>query len=62
MKQLPLLPTVPRQNSFRVGVTSYVYPADILPNVERLAGRVDDVELVLFESEATAPNSADTTT
>ena len=40
--------------SFRVGVTSYVYPADILPNVERLAGRVDDIELVLFESEQTA--------
>src|SRR5512139_2373484 len=36
---------------FRVGSTSYVYPADILPNVEKLAeaGDVDDVELVLFE-------------
>jgi len=47
------LPCVPRRQSFRVGVTSYVYPADILPNIEQLAGRVDDVELVLFESEAT---------
>src|SRR5581483_3348584 len=36
---------------FRVGSTSYVYPDDILPNVERLAqqGDVDDVELILFE-------------
>lgn len=36
---------------FRVGSTSYVYPDDILPNVERLAaaGDVDDIELVLFE-------------
>jgi len=34
---------------FRLGSTSYVYPADILPNVRRLAGIVDDVELVLFE-------------
>ncbi len=36
---------------FRLGSTSYVYPADILPNVERLAaqGDVDDVELILFE-------------
>lgn len=34
---------------FRLGATSYVYPADILPNVRRLAGVVDDVELVLFE-------------
>ncbi len=50
----PLLPRVPSPTSFRIGVTSYVYPAALLPNVERLAGRVDDVELVLFESEATA--------
>lgn len=54
MTRHPSLPSVPRQQSFRVGVTSYVYPADILPNVERLAGNVDDVELVLFESEETA--------
>jgi len=36
---------------FRLGSTSYVYPADILPNVRRLAGVVDDIELVLFEVE-----------
>ena len=37
--------------TFRLGSTSYVYPDDILPNVQRLAqaGDVDDVELVLFE-------------
>ncbi len=35
---------------FRIGTTSYVYPADILPNVEKLAPLVDDIELVLFES------------
>jgi sugar phosphate isomerase/epimerase len=34
---------------FRLGSTSYVYPAEILPNVRRLAPLVDDVELVLFE-------------
>ena len=36
---------------FRVGSTSYVYPDDILPNVQRLAqaGDVDDIELVFFE-------------
>jgi sugar phosphate isomerase/epimerase len=33
----------------RLGSTSYVYPADILTNVRRLAGRVMDVELLLFE-------------
>jgi sugar phosphate isomerase/epimerase len=36
---------------FRLGSTSYVYPADILLNVRRLAPLVDDVELVLFEVE-----------
>ncbi len=35
--------------NFRLGTTSYILPADILPNVQYLAGRVDDVELVLFE-------------
>jgi sugar phosphate isomerase/epimerase len=34
---------------FRLGSTSYVWPADILPNVRRLGPLVDDVELVLFE-------------
>ena len=27
-----------------------MYPADILPNVEAMKNRVDDIELVLFES------------
>ena len=31
-------------------MTSYIYPADIIPNVEALASRVDDIQLVLFES------------
>ncbi len=34
---------------FRIGTTSYIYPDDILPNARRLCGRVDDIELVLFE-------------
>ena len=34
---------------FRIGTTSYIIPADIMPNLEFLAGQVDDVELVLFE-------------
>ena len=35
---------------FRLGCTSYVIPADIVPNVEKMAPLVDDIELVLFES------------
>ena len=29
---------------FRLGTTSYILPADILPNVEYLAGRVEDID------------------
>ena len=36
---------------FRVGTTSYILPDDILPNVEYLAPLIDDVELVLFETD-----------
>lgn len=36
---------------YRLGSTSYVWPADILPNVRQLGPLVDDVELVLFELE-----------
>ena len=34
---------------FRIGTTSYIIPADILPNVHYLAGKVRDIELVLFD-------------
>lgn len=34
---------------FRLGTTSYIIPADILPNVRYLADKAQDVELVLFE-------------
>lgn len=36
---------------FRLGTTSYIIPAELLPNVMFLADKVDDIELVLFESE-----------
>ncbi len=36
---------------FRVGTTSYIIPDDILPNIDFLKERVDDVELLLFESD-----------
>ena len=34
---------------FRIGTTSYIIPDDILPNVRWLAGKVQDIELVLFD-------------
>lgn len=45
--------------SFRLGATSYVLPDHILPNVEFLAPLVDDVELVLFETDDHGSNLPD---
>jgi sugar phosphate isomerase/epimerase len=50
MPDEPKLPALPPGLPWRLGTTSYVYPADVLPNVERLAGHTRDVELVLFQS------------
>ncbi|MGZ3559721.1 MAG: cobamide remodeling phosphodiesterase CbiR, partial [Thermodesulfobacteriota bacterium] len=36
---------------FRLGTTSYIYPDYIVPNVAKLAPFLDEIELVLFESE-----------
>jgi hypothetical protein len=36
---------------YRLGSTSYVWPAGLVPNVRRLGPLVDDVELVLFDLE-----------
>lgn len=40
-----------KQYPFRLGTSSYIIPDDILPNVRYLAGKVEDIELVLFESD-----------
>jgi sugar phosphate isomerase/epimerase len=36
---------------FKLSTTSYIYPDDIIPNVTMLAPFLDEIELVLFESE-----------
>ena len=38
-----------RTYPFRLGTTSYILPDDILPNARYLAGKVSDIELILFE-------------
>ena len=38
-------------SSLLFGTTSYVLPADLLPNVRLLAPYVDDIEMILFEGE-----------
>jgi sugar phosphate isomerase/epimerase len=46
---------------FSFGVPSYIIPADIASNVKWLRGRVDEIELILFESEqfSNMPSPAD---
>jgi len=46
--------------AMRLGTTSYIYPADIITNVTKLAGKVSDVELVIFEAnnDADLPDQA----
>jgi sugar phosphate isomerase/epimerase len=44
-------PASTRKPPFRLGTTSYIYPAEILPNVRSLQGTVEDIEIVLFESD-----------
>lgn len=47
-------------DSLLFGTTSYVLPADILPNVRLLAPHVDDIEVILFEGEwSNLPSRAD---
>lgn len=51
----PGLPAIKGKHAFRLGIPSYVLPADILPNVEAFAPCVDDIELTLFESPDKSP-------
>jgi sugar phosphate isomerase/epimerase len=46
---------------FRLGTTSYIVPDEIIPNVRYLCDKVEDIELVLFESDefSNLPSKAD---
>jgi sugar phosphate isomerase/epimerase len=56
-----LLAAVKGTFPFRLGTTSYIIPADILPNVRYLGRYFDEIELVLFESghESNLPTAVD---
>lgn len=41
---------------FRLGSTSYVYPADLVENARQLAGIVDDIQLILFDNSQYGTN------
>lgn len=55
------LPVMKGRFPFRLGTTSYIIPAAILPNIRFLGPYVDEIELVLFESEDehSLPSSAE---
>jgi sugar phosphate isomerase/epimerase len=50
-RKLSVIKPIKARYPFRLGTTSYILPADLIPNVRFLAPLIDDVELVLFESE-----------
>lgn len=52
-------PLIKGRRPFRLGAPSFVIPADIVPNVEFLASRVDDVEILVMESDELAPLPGD---
>jgi len=50
---------LPSDLPFRIGTTSYIIPDDILPNARFLAGKVQDIQLVLFELNGDQSNLPD---
>jgi len=51
MSYAPLSKSYKKMFPFKLSTTSYIYPDHILPNVTMLAPFLDEIELVLFESE-----------
>ncbi len=51
MAYAPLPKCYKKMFPFKLSTTSYIYPDHILPNVAMLAPFLDEIELVLFESE-----------
>ncbi|HZZ85432.1 MAG TPA: cobamide remodeling phosphodiesterase CbiR [Anaeromyxobacteraceae bacterium] len=47
------------KRSFRLGTTSFIHRAGWLENARRLAGRVEDVEILCFDGDPAALPSAD---
>lgn len=51
MEYTPLPKSYKKMFPFKLSTTSYIYPDHILPNVAMLAPFLDEIELVLFESQ-----------
>jgi len=52
MAYIPLPKSYKKMFPFKLSTTSYIYPDHIIPNVAMLAPFLDEIELVLFESES----------
>ncbi|HXX35381.1 MAG TPA: sugar phosphate isomerase/epimerase, partial [Thermodesulfobacteriota bacterium] len=52
MAYTPLPKSYKKMFPFKLSTTSYIYPDHIVPNVAMLAPFLDEIELVLFESES----------
>jgi hypothetical protein len=64
MPTAPMLSGVPCLKGrfpFRIGATSFVLHADIVTNIRALAPLVDDIEVVVFESDEVSPLPDDAT-
>ena len=55
------MPLLKRSFPFRLATTSYILPAEIVPNIRYLGQYFDEIELVLFESgrESNLPTPGD---
>ncbi len=54
MPENPELTVLKRNFPFRLGCTSWVLPDYILPNVEFLAGKIEAIQLLIFEDDSTS--------
>ena len=52
MAYTPLPKSYKKMFPFKLSTTSYIYPDHIIPNVAMLAPFLDEIELVIFESES----------
>lgn len=53
------MPELRDKFNFRLGTTSYIIPADYTANARYLAGKVKDIQLIMFEAEGKTSLSSD---
>ncbi len=51
MPDLTLNNTALPEKQFKLGTTSFIFPDNIIPNIKKLGGFFDEIELLIFESQ-----------